>query len=177
MSGRRPKSSKKQKNSQSACITDLQRLLGKRETLSQQLHRSQTCRLTQTCRRCFCSNRHLIGRSAGLQSLETEEKQKRSRGGGIFFPKTQLPPAGAVSFLSLHSVRNMASHRRDSSQMAVAKPHRWSYLHHGSRPPQHRHHTDGSVHLPCFKLGWGAPLTDQRGAESNAKAANRRLMG
>lgn len=34
----------------------------------------------------------------------------------------------------------------DSSQMAVAEPHRWSYL---QRTP-HQRHTDGSVHLPCF---------------------------
>lgn len=33
-----------------------------------------------------------------------------------------------LSSPSLYSVRNMAFHYCDSSQMAVAEPHRWSYL-------------------------------------------------
>lgn len=89
----------------------------------------------------------------------------------MFFPKTRLPPAGAASFLSLHSVRNMAFHRRDSSQMAVVKPHRWSYLRHGSRRPN-----IGATQMvqstSRVSNGGVAPLTDQREAESKAKVAN-----
>lgn len=57
-----------------------------------------------------------------------------------------VPPLHSLSF---YSVRNMAFHYCDSSQMAVAEPHRWSYL----RRTPHQRHTDGSVHLPCFKPG------------------------
>lgn len=54
--------------------------------------------------------------------------------------------------LSFSSVRNMAFHRSDSSQMAVTEPHRWSYLRRNP-PTPHQRHADGSVHLPFFKPG------------------------
>lgn len=98
-------------------ITELQRLLGERGTLSQRLHRSQTCRFTQMSRRCFCSNSRLIGRSAGLQSLETEEKQKRSRGGGI--PK--------LDFLLLEPPPSCPSAQSEIWPCTAVTAHRWRW--------------------------------------------------
>lgn len=79
-------------------------------------------------------------------------------------------PARLLSSPSFDSVRNMALHCCDSSQMAVAEPHRWSYLQ--RTPPSAPHRWFSPP--PMFQTG-GPSLNPSRTSSQDGAGTSQAI--